>query len=314
MKASVLGRIGYDLYAQEQGVALKDVVRFSRYLGGSSANLAVGLSRLGVDVEMISCLGRDPLCDYLVEYLQGEGVETGLVRQEEGLLASLCLCEVSPPDHFPQVFYREKAADTRVEVGPQEKESIVGAQLFVTNGTSLCASPAREATQTAISWAQEAGVTVAFDVDYRDMSWKSGEEAGAAVRALLPRIDILIANELEICLVAGADTVSEAIDRLWGLGVSTLIAKLGSEGTRAVTARESLFVPPFPVEVVSTIGAGDGFASGFLYAHLQGLSLSEAVRYGNAAAAIVVSRLMCAEAMPTRDEVEDLLERNPEAH
>ncbi len=163
-----------------------------------------------------------------------------------------------------------------------------------------------------MQWAKDAGVAVAFDVDYRDMSWESGAEAGAAVRALLPRIDILIANQLEIGLVAGTDDVSEAIARLQALGADTIIAKLGSEGTRAVVGTDSLFVPPFPIPVVSTIGAGDGFASGFLYAHLQGMPLDQSVRYGNAAAAIVVSRLMCAEAMPRRSEVEELLTRHPE--
>jgi 5-dehydro-2-deoxygluconokinase len=82
---------------------------------------------------------------------------------------------------------------------------------------------------------------------------------------------------------------------------------MGSEGTRATNAAESVFLPSYPVEVVSTIGAGDGFASGFLYAIFRGMPLTQALSYGNAAAAIVVNRLMCSEAMPTLSEVEALI-------
>lgn len=312
MDVSILGRIGYDLYAEQHNVPLPQVRTFSRYLGGSSANMAVGLRRLGLQVGIISCLGTDPLSDYLVEYLRQEKVDTQGVQRREGYLPSFCLTEVSPPDRFPQVFYRERPADTQVRVGERERELIASTRLFVTNGTSLCASPSREATYQALEWAREAGVLVAFDVDYRAMSWESPQQAGLYARLALPWVDIFIANPEEICLVAGTDHPDTAVERLLKAGVPLVVAKLGSRGTRATTATESWFVPPFPVPVVSTIGAGDGFASGFLYARVQGKPLPEALRYGNAAAALVVSQLMCSDAMPTLPELQGLLQAHPE--
>ena len=307
MDASILGRVGYDLYADEHRVPLRDVTRFSRYLGGSSANMAVGLSRLGMRVGMISCVGADPLGDYLVQYLRRERVDTRFVRSRPGYLSSLCLTEISPPDRFPQVFYRERAADTAVEVGEEERGFICGTRLFVTNGTSLCASPARESTLRALEWAHRAGVRVAFDVDYRASSWPSPETAGLYARLVLPLVDVLIANPDEIRMVAETAGVDEAIERLRAWRVPLVVAKMGAEGVRASSAEESVFQPSYPVEVVSTIGAGDGFAAGFLYALLEGKPLAEALASGNAAAAIVCSRLMCSEAMPTLKEVEDFL-------
>jgi 5-dehydro-2-deoxygluconokinase len=307
MDVSILGRIGYDLYAEEHGVPLRDVTRFSRYLGGSSANMAVGLSRLGAGVGMISCVGDDPLGDYLIEYLKKERVETRFVQRKQGMLSSLSLTEVSPPDRFPQVFYRERPADTAVEAGPAERDFIRGTRLFVTNGTSLCDSPARESTFRALEWAHREGVRVAFDVDYRASSWPNPETAGLYARLALPWIDVLIANPDEILMVAEAHDVAEAIARLRRWGVPLVVAKMGAEGVRADSAHESVFQPSFPVEVVSTIGAGDGFASGFLYALLENKPLATALAYGNAAAAIVCTRLMCSDAMPTLAEVETFL-------
>lgn len=311
MDVSILGRIGYDLYAEEQNVPLKDVRRFSRYVGGSSANIAVGLARLGARVGIISCVGADSLGEYLLEYLQKEGVDTSFTRAVPGYLSSLCLTEVSPPDRFPQVFYRRDAADTRVEIDEAALEFIASTRLFLTNGTSLCASPARESTFRALERARESGVRVALDIDYRASSWRNPGEAGLYARLALPWVDILIGNREEIATVAGGGSLEDSLEKLRKKGVSLIVAKLGPEGTRVVSQTESVFLPPYQVEVVSTIGAGDGFGSGFLFGILQEMPLVDALRFGNAAAAFVVGRLMCADAMPHRHEVEALIERQP---
>lgn len=313
MDVSVLGRIGYDLYAEDHGVPLKDVRRFSRYLGGSTANIAVGLSRLGMRVGIISCVGADALGDYLIEYLKRESVDTRFVKPKPGFLTSLCLTEISPPDHFPQVFYRDRPADTQVEIGEQEMEFISATRLFVTNGTSLCASPARESTFRALEWAHRSGVRVVLDVDYRASSWNGVAQAGLYARLALPFVDIMIGNAEELCIVTECGEAEEAAQKLREWGVPLVIAKMGAEGTRLVSAGASFFLPSYPIEVVSTIGAGDGFASGFLYGILEDMPLAKALRYGNAAAAIVVSRLMCSEAMPNLAEVENLIAKHSRA-
>ena len=306
MDVTILGRIGYDLYAEEQHVKLSQVRRFSRYLGGSSANMAVGLARLGARVGIVSCLGDDSLSDFLVDFLQAEKVDTSRVQRAPGYLPSLALTEVSPPDRFPQVFYRHDAVDTMLRATGEDLDYIAGGRMFVTNGTSLCASPSRESTYLALERAKRAGCRVVFDVDYRAMSWPSPAEAGLAVRLALPFVDVLIGNQPELRLVAGEPDLDRAVHSLRE-HVPLLVSKLGEQGTRVWQGGESVFLPPYSVEVISTIGAGDGFASGFLYALLTGKPVAECLHYGNAAAAIVVSRLSCSEAMPNLAEVEAMV-------
>lgn len=303
----ILGRIGYDLYSEEPHVPLPQARRFSRYLGGSSANMAVGLSRLGASVGMVSCLGDDSLSRFLLDFLNAEKVDTSHVKTAPGYLPSLCLTEVSPPDRFPQVFYRRDPADTMFDATAGDLDFAASGRIFVTNGTSLCASPSRESAYLALERAKQAGCRVVLDVDYRSMSWRKPEEAGLAARLALPFVDVLIGNQLELKLVAGVDDLDRATKKLRDKGVPTLVSKLGESGTRVLTADDSVFLPPYAVEVISTIGAGDGFASGFLYAMLRDRSLLECLHYGNAAAAIVVSRLSCSEAMPSISEVEQML-------
>jgi 5-dehydro-2-deoxygluconokinase len=268
--------------------------------------MAVGLSRLGAHVGIVSCLGDDSLSEFLIEFLQAEKVDTGHVQRAPGYLPSLCLTEVSPPDRFPQVFYRHNAADTMLRVTEEDLSYIAGREMLITNGTSLCASPSRESTYKAMERCKQAGRRVVFDVDYRAMSWPSPAEAGQAVRLALPFIDVLIANEPELRMVAGEDDLRRAAETI-GRCVPLLVSKLGEQGTRVWQDGKSFFLPPYPVEVVSTIGAGDGFASGFLYATLAGKPVAECLHFGNAAAAIVVSRLSCSEAMPSLIEVEAMI-------
>ncbi|MFB3127406.1 MAG: PfkB family carbohydrate kinase, partial [Candidatus Acidiferrales bacterium] len=219
----------------------------------------------------------------------------------EGYNTSLCLTEVSPPDRFPQVFYRRQAADTRVEVGPAERAYIQQARLFVTNGTSLAASPAREA-----------GLRTVLDVDYRQSSWPSPEEAGCQARAALPWVDVVVGNQEELLLLTGKDDPSAQVEEVLATNVTLLVRKLGAKGVEAHTRTESFSAAPIPVPVKSTIGAGDGFAAGFLYALHRGLPLAECLAHGNAAAAVVVSRVSCSDAMPRREELEEFLRTTSE--
>jgi 5-dehydro-2-deoxygluconokinase len=156
------------------------------------------------------------------------------------------------------------------------------------------------------------------------------------VRLALPFIDVLIGNQPELMRVSGQRDLVAAVGALREAGVPMLVSKLGEQGTRvwgpptgrlaatagrsAATAGrlaatpgtigdEAVFLPPYSVDVVSTIGAGDGFASGFLYALLGDKPVADCLHYGNAAAAIVVSRLSCSEAMPTLAEVEEMIRR-----
>jgi 5-dehydro-2-deoxygluconokinase len=305
----VLGRVGYDLYAVEPGRPLAEVEHFSRHLGGSSANIAVGLSRLGRRVAIISSVGDDALADYLISFLDKERVDARRVTRVAGYGTSLCLTEVSPPDRFPQVFYRYKPADSQVQVGEAELALVRSARMFVTNGTSLCASPSRESAMRAMEAARAAGVRTVLDVDYRPSSWTSAEEAGRAARAVLPWVDVVIGNEDEVALLTGQRDPRDQVKAVLEAGVGLLVRKLGAAGVEAFTRQSAALQPPIHVTVGSTIGAGDGFASGFLSALLDGRPLEDCLRYGNAAAAIVVSRVSCSDAMPYPHEVEALLAR-----
>jgi 5-dehydro-2-deoxygluconokinase len=295
------------LYAVEHHRSLAEVEHFSRYLGGSSANIAVGLARLGLRVGIISCIGKDELAAFLLGFLRKEGVDTRHVQLAEGFNTSLCLTEICPPDSFRQVFYRKDPADAHISIGPQELDYVRQARMFITNGTSLAASPAREATLLALESARIAGLRTVLDVDYRESSWPSPDEAGRHARAALRWVDVLLGNEQELSLLTGFESREDQIAFLAKSDVKLIVRKLGASGVEAHFKGQSFLLPPMPGQVVCAIGAGDAFASGFLYALDRQLPVEACLRYGNAAACIVVGRVPCSDAMPYRSEIEEML-------
>lgn len=207
---AVLGRIGYDLYAEDRNVPLEQVRHFRAGVGGSSANIAVGLARLGVQVYMIGAVAEDSIGRFLLQNLRAENVDVSCVQQVSGHNVSLCLTEVSPPLNFHQVFYRADPADAHVEQRKEQEEVIRKSQIFVTNGTSLCANPSRQTTLHALRTAREAGLTTVFDVDYRASSWESEAEAGSAAIEALKWVDVVLANTDEMRVLAAG-----RVSRTW---------------------------------------------------------------------------------------------------
>ncbi len=309
MDVWVLGRIGYDLYAVEHNRPLNKVEHFERDLGGSSANMAVGLSRLGLKVGIISAVGDDLLADYLLDRLHQENVDTRFVRRVVGYNTSLCLTEVCPPSRFNQVFYRAKAADCQIALNDEAARVVSEAKMFITNGTNLAAEPARTSALKALDTAHRAGATTVLDIDYRASSWASAADAGQAAVHAITMADVVLANEEELTLLAGTDDPGHQITSVLAAGPKILVQKLGASGVAAHTSSGKYFDLSRTQNLVCAIGGGDGFASGFLYALFRGYELPRALAYGNAAAAVVVGRVTCSSAMPRLADLEGIAEK-----
>ncbi len=217
-------------------------------------------------------------------------------------------CETFPPDHFPIYFYRApKAPDLEVDANELDLDAIRDARLFWVTVSGLSVEPSRTATMAALSARARAHPTV-LDLDYRPSFWTTPDAARAASRAALEHVTVGVGNlsEVEIAVASGDPDV--AADRLLDLGLSVAVIKLGPEGVLAKTEHERVLSMPVAVHVVNGLGAGDAFGGALCHGILAGWPLSDVIHFANAAGAIVASRLGCSEAMPTTEEIEDLLE------
>jgi 5-dehydro-2-deoxygluconokinase len=309
-----IGRISVDIYPNDIGVGLEDVSSFGKYLGGSPSNVAVAAARHGRRTGVITRTGDDPFGTYLHRELRKFSVDDSFVTPVAGLQTPATFCAIKPAtDEFPLYFYGRfpTAPDLQIRADELDLDAIRNAGIFWSTVTGLSQEPSRSA-HIAAHEARDRdrlriGQFTILDLDYRPMFWASEEEARAEVTKVLPHVTVAIGNDKECAVAVGEGTPDEQADRLLAAGVEIAVVKLGPEGVMAKTRTERVVSAPVPVETLNGLGAGDSFGGAFCHGLLAGWPLAQVLDYANAAGAIVASRLSCADAMPTPDEVTSLL-------
>jgi 5-dehydro-2-deoxygluconokinase len=302
-----MGRIGVDLYPQQVGVSLREVRTFAKFLGGSPSNVAVAAARYGRRAAVITRTGADPFGAFLHDALRGFGVDDRFVTSVEGLPTPITFCEIFPPDDFPLYFYRyPKAPDLEIYEAELDLDAIRSAGIFWVTGTGLSQEPSRSATLAALRARGRSGITV-FDLDYRPMFWQSREEARRWYREALPYATVAVGNLDEADTAVGLREPGKAAAALHEAGIELAVIKQGPAGVLASDGSTEVEVPPVPVDVLNGLGAGDAFGGALCHGLLAGWDVEATMRFANAAGAIVASRLSCADAMPTEQEVRAVL-------
>ena len=322
-----MGRSCIDLYANEVGAAFVDIKSFAAYVGGSPTNIAVGARRLNLRTALLTAVGVDPVGDFILNFLQREGIETRFIPRKPGARSSAVVLGIEPPDKFPLVFYRDNAADVQLSIDDVLAAPLDQCRAFEIAGTNLSREPSRSATFLAVERARAAGASVFFDLDFRADQWHDPRAYGVSARAVLPQADVVLGTEEEVKAAVlteasqvqiahsqiSAPTVAgdleAAIAALLARGPQALVVKRGARGaTVCLPDGQRLDVPGFPVAVYNVLGAGDAFAAGFIYGRLRGWDWYRAARLGNACGAIVVTRHGCANHMAYENEVLEFVE------
>ena len=304
-----IGRVGVDIYPLQYGVGLEDVKTFEKFLGGSATNVACATAKYGLNSAVITRTGNDPFGKYIHEELKRLGVSDEFVSGVEGLQTPVVFCEVFPPDNFPLYFYRKpKAPDLEIKTAELDLAAIKNARLFWATVTGLSEEPSRAAHFAALEARGRKEFTV-LDLDYRTMFWDSPELATEQVAKALEYVSVAVGNKEECEVAVGETEPMRAADALLERGVEIAIVKQGPKGVLAKTRTETVEVPPHFVDVVNGLGAGDSFGGALCLGLLEGWPLRKILEFGNVAGAIVASRLECSTAMPTRAEVEAVLNK-----
>jgi 5-dehydro-2-deoxygluconokinase len=301
-----IGRVGVDLYPEQIGVPLADVKTFRKGLGGSATNVAVAAARLGRRAAVITKVGADPFGSFVRTALDGFGVDPRWVGTDPNQLTPIVFCEVFPPDRFPILFYRRpKAPDMNIDIEDLDFDAIASAPLFWTTGTGLSDEPSRTATLAAAEARASDSITV-HDLDFRPALWTAPGDARPQARRMLERSTVAVGNPDEVEMATGKRDPVDGAGALLDLGVDLAIVKRGGDGVLGRTRDQFVEVPAVEVEIVCGLGAGDAFGGALCHALLSGWDLEKSLRFANAGGAIVASRLLCADAMPTLEEIEDL--------
>lgn len=307
----VVGRAGMDLYPEPAGTKIAEAAQFSAMLGGSAANIAAGLARLGAQVDLMTALSDDPVGRFCAARLDAFGIGQRLIsRSGPETRTSLALSETLMDQH-ETVIYRNGAADFDLGADLPDRMDLTGLAALVVTGTALAREPSRMVTLRAIALAQEAEVPVVLDLDYRPYSWASAEEASEIYTAAAQHSSIVVGNDLEFAVLRGASSpTADHARTLCREGPGACIYKMGQDGAITFHAGQEQASGIFPVRALKPVGAGDAFLASFLVTRFAGSRMDEAVRRGSAAAALVVSRPGCSEAMPRAEDVTAFMQAN----
>lgn len=314
LDVAVMGRATIDIYANELG-SLVDAKSFNKYIGGSAANTAVALSRLGLDIGYLGKVSSDPLGEFILKYLKNENIDiSNIKRARKGINSGITIGEIYE-DSCNCYMYRDNCADLHIEPCDIDESYISKFKILLISGTSLSRSPARESVFYAIKLAKRNGTRVFLDIDFRENTWENLDKASIYLTLAANQADVIIGTkkEYEVMtnlfyneIVSSSETAKQLID----LGSKVVVIKNGEKGSEVYSAEGLHKGGIFPTEVLKTFGAGDAYAAGLIYGILNNSPIDDTLKFAAACSSITITGHSCSDAMPSLNEVKSYLVNN----
>lgn len=317
MDIVTLGELLIDMLPDEAGKSLAEISAFYPKPGGAPANVAIAARRLGAKTAFIGKVGADLFGYHLRDVLRVEGVDTRALRYDSDARTTLAVVLMPDPQHPDFVFYRNPGADMRLTPHELDLDLLAETRAFHFGSLSLTHEPIRSAALTAVQAAEGSGALISFDANFRPALWSSPDEAVTRIRTMLPFVNLLKVNEVELNLLSGTDDPDAGSRILLDHGPDLVLITLGAHGAYFRTEAGGGPVPAYRARTVDTVGCGDAFIGAVLHKlisgrgtwrdHLQTNYLYEAVRYGNAVGALTSQKAGGIPSLPYAREVDTFI-------
>lgn len=270
--------------------------------GGSAANVAAALGRLGARTRLLCRVGRDPAAEIALRVARAAGVGLESVQIDQTIATGLCFAAISPGGE--RTFFSFRGAN--VALAPIAGHDLAGISWVHLSAYALLEGQQRETTRGLIDLAAQRAIPISIDLGLPALrAWR------AEFIDLLPRLSILFANEHELAALCPGVEQAAAADQLIAGGLALAAIKLGSRGALIAGRSGQFHAPTFGVAALDTNGCGDAFVAGFLFAHQRGASLEQCSTLANALGALTATRYGAAEALPTRQELRAFVQQQP---
>jgi len=289
---------------------------FEQNPGGAVANVACVLSGFGKHTGFAGKVGADMHGDYLRSVLEEKGVDTRGLISDPDVFTTLAFVSLSDSGERSFSFARKPGADTCLCQGEIDMNMLQNCKIFHFGSLSLTDQPVRGATLTAVSAAKDAGAIISYDPNYRASLWPNSETAITQMRSPLEHVDLIKISDEETVLLTGYEDPAAAAAALLDQGIGCVVVTLGANGAYAANCNGSVQLSPPTITALDTTGAGDAFWGAFLYRLLEADAkpsdlpkdaLADCVRFANAAGALCVQKRGGIPALPSLEDVIDLL-------
>lgn len=303
------------LFIAQEEARLEDVRHYITSVAGAEFNVAVGLTRLGHIAGYQTKLGNDPFGRQILKVMQANGIDTSMTEldplHQTGFMLKSKTAEGDPDIYY----YRKGSAASTISPEDAERVRMNDWDALHTSGILPATSnSAHAATIRLMERAKDAGIPIFFDPNLRPQLWPDEDAMIESINEMASMADVVLPGENEGLILCGSKNPSDIAHFYLERGVKTVIVKVGADGADAFTGSYHVHVPSYEHgPIIDTVGAGDGFAAGVESALMEGLSLEEAVRRGNAVGTIQIMNPSDNEGLPTREELKHFMETVPQA-
>lgn len=321
-----LGEVIIDMIAMDSDVGLGGTRAFYKSPGGATANVAVGVCRLGGSSRFLGVVADDPFGRYLLNALNEEGVDTAFMKSRAGERTVVGFIARNSDQSKEVIFYRDPHSEMFLLPEEITPEAFENAQILHFGIICLRTDQKLSTTQKAVQMAREKGMIISFDLNYRPHAWQSRQFARERLFSMLGQIDILKMAEEELPLLFDDNDEKSVVNMMLEKGVNIVIISRGERGSSLFRKEFKIDAPPFHVKAVETTGAGDAFMAGMIV-EIAGRNsgqgsprdnflskdektamaeLMEGISVANAAGALTCTRPGAMIAIPKREEVMEL--------
>jgi 2-dehydro-3-deoxygluconokinase len=286
---------------------------FSSRIAGAETNTVIGLAKLGHQAGWISRVGKDEFGSVITSTVRGEGVDISQVSFDHEAQTGVFFKEVVNQKNVKIYYYRRNSAASYLTPSHIDEDYIAGSKyLYITGITPALSETCRDVIFYAIELAKKHNKKVVFDPNIRRKLW-GDEEARNTLLAIAKQSDIVLPGINEGMFLFGVNDCEEMAESFLQIGVKNVVIKLGEKGAYYSTPLEKGYVEGFKVEtIVDPVGAGDGFAAGFLSGVLDGLPYRESVKRGCAIGAMVATVSGDIEGLPNREMLNSFIQSSSE--
>jgi sugar/nucleoside kinase (ribokinase family) len=251
---------------------------------GTAAGASVDLAKLGADVVAMGAVGDDQLADFLVLLMSRYGIDTSHLARKQAAQTSSTMLPIRPNGERPALHV--PGASPLLTIDDVDLAVVAGADALHVGAPDVLERFTRESLGRVLEVAKANGVLVTVDLLY------AGEPATLELlRPLLPMIDYFMPNAEQLCAIAEVGTVDAAITKVRSICPTTVIVKMGAEGSLLAGDGPAVHIPALPIEVVDTTGCGDAYCAGFIIGLARGWDPVAAAWLGAASGALVATGL-----------------------
>ena len=279
-----------------------DCNQYTKHFGGSPANIAMNIKRLGGNAAISSSVGNDGLGDFLINHLKNNNIDTSYINKVNNS-TSMVLVSKSKSPPVP-IFYR--GADYNIDYDDNIDYALKNCKIVHFSCWPISQESSRQTIEKVIDKARKNNILIGFDPNYHEMIWEKNHDGLEYIKNLVSKVDIIKPSEVDAERIFGPDTPENQVKKFIDLGAKLVIMTLGKDGAIVTNGVETLKFKTLATEIVDTTGAGDAFWSGFYTGLTKSYSLKDSLNLGFATSAFKLKHVGAITNLPTIEEIKNI--------